>query len=103
MSKYYCEFPYCDYSTENRSQIHYHHIVPVEFKGSNKPFNRLYLCPNCHNRIYIPNSTGQHSTQFDNSIIVNHKLMSTNGLVLEYIECDEVKYYFYSSPLKNLS
>lgn len=94
--KYKCLFPNCNYETENRSQINYHHIVPKELGGKDGERNRIYLCPNCHSRIYVPNCTsGIHSINCDSSIIITNKLHSTSGVVLEYIENDETKYHFY--------
>lgn len=93
--KYQCEFPKCGYITENRTQIHEHHIIPRELNGSDKKSNKLFVCPNCHNKIFIPDSnSGIHSFNNANSIIINHKLDSTSGPVLEYVEHDETKYWF---------
>ena len=94
--RYQCEFPNCGYETKNRTQIHEHHIVPKELGGKDKKFNKIFLCPNCHNRVYIPEAKiGIHSIKNDNSIIISKWLMSTAGKVLEYIEQNETKYYFY--------
>lgn len=96
MRTYNCEFPNCSYSSKNRSQIHEHHIVPRELGGNNKKNNKIYLCPNCHNKIFIPESKkGIHSKCYIDSIILKGRLKSTAGLVLEYIENDELKYHFY--------
>ena len=47
---YFCEL--CDYSTPNRNNIENHHIVPKELKGSDKQYNRVYLCPNHHRMLH---------------------------------------------------
>jgi len=93
---YKCEFPNCLYTTENRSQIHYHHIVPKELNGNNNQGNLIYLCPNHHSFIYVPEcKTGIHSIKHPNSIIIINKLRSTTGIVLEYIDHGITTYYFY--------
>lgn len=84
---YVCEFPGCNYKTKYKSQITYHHIVPVECGGSDKAFNRIWLCPNHHTRIYIPEAThGIHVTKGENSLMLVGWLQSTTGKVLEYID-----------------
>ncbi len=84
--KYKCEFPNCRYICEDRSSIHSHHILPVELGGSNKLSNRIYLCPNCHNKIFIPSSIrGIHSIKKKDSIVLIGWLSSTGGKVLQYI------------------
>jgi len=94
---YRCKFPNCGYTTNNRSQIHEHHIVPKELNGSDSKSNMLFVCPNCHSKIYCPEcSSGIHSILNENSIIIKHKLLSTGGQVLEYIDHGETKYHFYS-------
>lgn len=88
--EYFCEL--CDYSTVDRDRIHYHHIVPKSLKGTNKHHNRIYLCGNCHNKIFVTGSKGIHGIKGTNPIIINSKLMSTSGLIIEYIENEETKY-----------
>lgn len=88
-----CSFPNCDYETENRSQIHYHHIIPKELNGSDRPFNRVFFCPNCHNKVYIEGSTGIHSVKRSNSIIIKGKLKSTDGTIIHYILENEENFY----------
>jgi len=93
---YRCEFPGCDYVCEGRSQIHEHHIIPKKLNGSNKKSNKIYVCPNCHTRIYVPGMrNGIHSIKNKDSIIINGWLGSTNGRVLEYINSSgNIDYYF---------
>ena len=55
---YYCEL--CDYETEDRDRMNLHHIIPKSLKGSDKMSNRVFLCPNCHHRVYIFGSKGIH-------------------------------------------
>lgn len=90
---YKCQFPQCKYETNNRFQIHYHHIIPKECGGTNKEYNRIWLCPNHHSRIYIKEATkGIHSIKTKDSIIFKGILQSTSGRLIEYIENDDIKY-----------
>jgi hypothetical protein len=92
---YYCQFPGCDYSCVDKSQINFHHIIPRSMGGSNKKSNLLTLCPTCHTKIYVPNMKyGTHSIQNDNAIIINRKMLSTGGICYEYKYCNdnETKY-----------
>ena len=83
--KYNCKFPKCDYSTNHRSQINYHHIVPQELNGTDKDYNRIWLCPTHHTKIYVPKSkSGIHSIKSFDSIILIGWMSSTKGRVLEY-------------------
>lgn len=87
-----CQYPNCKYETNFRNQIDYHHIVPKELGGSDKAHNRIYLCPNHHKSIYVPEAKhGIHSIN-NNSTILIRKVYSTAGFLLEYKENDEIKY-----------
>ncbi len=90
-----CEFPNCEYETKYRTQIHRHHIKPVECGGSDKNFNLIYLCPNHHTKIYIPEAThGIHTVNGDDSIILKRWFKSTVGKTLEYEdENGDIQYY----------
>lgn len=100
--RYYCQFPGCNYSTDIRSQINYHHIKPIELGGKDGHGNRLYLCPNHHTKIYIPESkNGQHTFKGDDSIILICKYQSTGGVVVEYIDTDGETKYFVENSDKN--
>ncbi len=84
---FYCEF--CNYETKSRSKINWHHIVPKELGGSNKVFNRIYVCPTCHNLIYVPESkTGTHSIKTEQSIILLGWFSSTDGKFIRYLDID---------------
>lgn len=86
---YYCEFPGCEYCTIVKSQINYHHIKPKELNGVDSDFNRIYLCPTHHTKIFVPNSkNGIHSIKGDDSIILLGWWDSTGGKVLEYVDID---------------
>jgi len=76
----------CDYQSEKNS-IHYHHIIPKELGGCDSIKNRVYLCPNCHNNVFVPSSkSGIHSFNNKNSIQILGWLSSTSGRVLHYID-----------------
>ena len=91
--KYICQFPGCDYITNERSQIQNHHIVPKEHRGHDRDSNRIFLCPNCHTKVYIRDSHGVHSVKGEDSIIINKWVQSTDGLLLEYIDKDNKLQY----------
>lgn len=83
--RYFCQFPSCSYETNQRNQIDLHHIIPKETGGKDDKWNRIYLCPNCHRKIYIPEAKkGMHSKKGNDSIILLNKHFSTNGQILEY-------------------
>jgi len=94
---YKCEFPCCNYSTLTRSQIHNHHIISKMDKGSNKIYNRIWLCPTHHTKIYIEDAIkGIHAIKGKDSIILIGWLSSTDGKILEYKDINnEIKYYEY--------
>lgn len=84
---YYCEFPGCEYCTSLKSQINYHHIKPIELGGVDLLYNRIYLCPTHHTKVFVPEAkNGIHSIKGDDSIIIIGWLQSTDGIVLEYID-----------------
>lgn len=83
--RYLCNL--CEYSTENKKEIDIHHIIPRELGGNNNIENKIHLCPNCHRKIYIPESKkGLHSKKTNNSIQLIQKRFSTIGYLLEYID-----------------
>lgn len=101
VKEFNCEFPGCSYRTSERDRIDYHHIVPKAMPGTtNKPFNRLWTCPDHHRAIYVPGmKSGHHSIKNSDSIIIVAKRKSTHGSVIEYERCSDSKgfYYFYES------
>jgi hypothetical protein len=97
MKVYYCEL--CNFKTKYRNEIQTHHIVPRELNGSNDKWNLVYLCPNCHHLIFVPNSkSGHHSIRTPNSIIIVCKYLSTDGPILSYINMNGLELY---TKLKN--
>jgi len=93
--KYKCQFPKCEYGTNIKSQINIHHIIPRERQGNHKKYNKVYLCPNCHTKIYIPESRkGIHTIKGPTSIILLDWKNAGSCRLLEYIDIDDkVKYY----------
>ena len=88
--------PDCDYECKDKSQIHYHHIIPKSMGGVDSTSNLIELCPNCHSRIYIPEMVyGGHAIKHDNSVILYGKLLSTEGYVISYklVNDDEIDYH----------
>jgi hypothetical protein len=72
----------CEYTTRDRGAIHHHHIVPKSMGGSESPHNKVWLCPNCHHRIYVEGSKGIHSVKRDDYVIIKEKMFSTGGYLL---------------------
>lgn len=90
-----CEFPGCNYTTENRTQIEYHHIVPKTKGGSNRAKNRIWLCPNHHKMIYVPGEErGIHSKLHMNSIVILGWVQSTGGRLLQYKNANEEEIHY---------
>jgi len=90
---YFCEFPDCTYSTNDRSKIDYHHIIPKEMNGCDDEWNRMWLCPNHHRMIYIAGSHGNHSKDSGDTIEINGWRSSTGGKILEYTKNTETHYF----------
>jgi len=92
--KYKCQFPDCNYETNIKSQINFHHIIPKELNGCDKSFNIISLCPNHHTKIFIPESKhGNHTMKGSDSIIIIRWL--NNKTILQYIDCidEKIKYH----------
>lgn len=84
--KYNCSFPNCGHSTNDRSLIHKHHIVPKEVDP--RPQNKVTidLCPTCHHKIYVKESeSGIHSKLKKESLIIKNKLKYGNDDVIMYL------------------
>ncbi len=82
---YKCEFPNCDFKTNDRQQIEKHHIIPKSQNGSNKSHNRIWLCRNCHSKVYIPNmEKGIHSKNNKDKIQILGWRTGTQGKLLHY-------------------
>lgn len=92
-----CSFPNCDYKTDKKSLIDFHHIVPKEVNPRKTNKVTVSLCKNHHAKIFHPDSKqGQHSRLHDDSIHIINLLESTNGKVLHYLDYkdNEEKYHF---------
>lgn len=82
---YCCGFPGCNYTVLERSLIERHHITPIELGGCDADYNLIYLCPNHHKLIHIPNCNfGIHSISHNDSIVILKIYKSTIGRILEY-------------------
>lgn len=82
---FHCQL--CDYQTNERSSIHYHHIQPKECGGCNQKKNRVYFCPNCHIKIFCSlTESGIHSILKEDSIEIVGWFSSTGGRVLQYMQ-----------------
>jgi len=93
--QYKCEGPGCLYTCTDKHQIHLHHVIPKSNGGSNRKNNLVRLCPNCHNKIYVPGvKRGIHSIKANNYIILKSILSSSGGLVLEYEDSTTSGYTF---------
>lgn len=92
--RYKCQFPNCNYTTDQRTQIHNHHIVPKKLNGSNKSKNRIYLCPTHHTKIFQPSvKRGIHSKKSEDSLILLGWISGTNGTNLHYTDLDGNEYF----------
>jgi hypothetical protein len=93
MAQFNCSFPGCTYSTNSRSKIDYHHVVPREVNSRSKV--TIPLCKNHHALIYVPEAThGQHAIKTEESLIILGQFLSTNGNSIQF-ECMEGKKFFY--------
>ena len=78
--KYHCVFPSCDYETDDRSLIEFHHIHPKETGARLNAEVTIPLCPVHHKMIYYPGSrSGQHSVPRANSLEVVQVANTTSG------------------------
>ena len=95
---YFCEL--CDYSTLNKQEMDFHHIVPKELEGSDNLFNRVWLCARCHRKVYVEGSmSGIHSTKNNDSIVIKGWFNSTEGKLLLIITPEGIEKYI---DMKNL-
>ena len=95
---HFCEI--CNYQSENISKLHKHHIIPKELNGSNDLWNLVLLCPSCHTNVFIPKCKyGNHSIKTSKSFIIESKMLSTDGMVLKYIDNNGVELF---TKLKNI-
>ena len=82
---YKCQFPGCEFETDDRMQIEKHHIIPKSLGGVHAGKNRIWVCRKCHARIYIPGMTkGIHHKNNKSKIEILRWMLSSGGGVLEY-------------------
>lgn len=78
--EYRCVFPNCQYETDDRSLIEFHHIHPKELGVTLNKDVVIPLCPTHHKMIYHPGATaGQHSVQRPDSLSVVQVATTTAG------------------------
>lgn len=77
---YKCCFPGCNYETDNRSLIEYHHIHLREAGNRLGKKVTIPLCPNHHDLIYHEEATaGQHSEKHPESMVVKMVTNTSRG------------------------
>lgn len=75
-----CVFPNCDYETDDRSLIEFHHIHPKELGVKLNRDVTIPLCPTHHKMIYHPGATaGQHAENRPGSLEVVQVATTTAG------------------------
>ena len=84
MKRYKCQL--CDYTTNERSRIHKHHIIPRQSGGTNRKDNLVWLCPNHHSQIYSEYSKNGIHTNQNECIKITGWFFSSAGWVLGYID-----------------
>jgi len=90
---YECNFPGCLFTTEHRSTLDYHHIIPREILRTKATIS---LCKNHHALIYVPESNaGQHSINTPESIQIIKIYKSTDGNVLHYKDYNGKEFYYF--------
>ena len=78
--KYRCLFPNCNYETDDRSLIEFHHIHPKELGVKLNKDVTIPLCPVHHKMIYHPGaSAGQHSVCHPDSLSVVQVTNTSTG------------------------
>lgn len=90
---YECYFPNCVFTTEYKSKLDRHHIIPKEISYSK---HTIQLCKNHHALIYVPESkAGQHSINTPESIQIIKMYKSTDGDVLHYKDYNGKEFYYF--------
>lgn len=93
--KYRCHWPGCDYCTDSRNEIEYHHIVPRELWPRLNSGVVLSFCPTHHRLIWHPECKyGHHSINGDNKLQLLHIYPTTdNGYAVEYKNSRNMVFY----------
>lgn len=82
---YKCIFPGCQYSTEERSMIEFHHIHPRELNPVLGKDVVVPLCPNHHRHIYHAESrSGAHSRRTRESYEISSVSLTTTGTAVTF-------------------
>lgn len=90
-----CGFPGCRKVAHSRSLMDLHHILPMCMEGTDAPWNRMWVCPDHHRKIFVPGCQyGHHALKHIDSIVVVGYLNSSVGRVLQYIDCDGKERYW---------
>jgi len=85
-----CGFPLCGKSHFSTKTVDLHHIVPVSMGGEDSLYNRIYLCPECHRRIYVPGiASGIHKTKKQGSVQLFRYIPTNKGKALLYRDVTE--------------
>ena len=78
--KFHCVFPDCNYETDDRSLIEFHHIHPRELGAKLNKDVTIPLCPTHHKMIFHPEATyGQHAEKHPDSLSVVQVTNTTAG------------------------
>lgn len=94
MATYKCSFPGCNYTTNSRSKIDYHHVIPREIDPNSKI--TIPLCKTHHALIYVPESkSGQHSIKTDESLVILGQFQSTMGNSIHFESATGNRFYYF--------
>ena len=102
--EYKCHWPNCQYHTDERSLIEFHHIVPKELWPRLNKHVTLSYCPTHHRMIYHPESTkGHHSIKTDTKLIIKGIYPAApGGYAVEYQNMKGMIFYeFYEGSYTN--
>lgn len=101
---YKCCFPGCEYTTENRSLIEYHHIHPRELHVQHSRNVTIPLCATHHKLIYHPEATsGQHAEKHAESMIVKSVTNSNVGrcVIFQDMKGDDHSMFIDDMPIQS--
>ena len=82
--KYKCQCPCgCDYETNIKSNVNFHHIIAKSKGGKNNKGNMICLCQNCHFH-HIYNGAKNHNIKNQDTFQLIRILQSTAGPCIQY-------------------
>lgn len=97
MSKYKCWWPGCDYCTNSRAKIDFHHITPKELNPHGNNRATIPLCKTHHALIFHPEAkAGQHSIKTAESLVILGVYDSTAGKAVHYESMDGNSMFYYT-------